>query len=135
MAPPDDDESGKPPRITVVKWTTPDSAESRKPFEGVCPWCASKAEHGAPGISVGRTCPGCGAIAWGASAADFDEVVDDALNHFRIDPAIAGDQRYVIGATWWSKAGVEVAVGGVGGEHAPMGLVFWYWFRRKPALH
>ena len=62
-------------------------------------------------------------------------MVDDALNHFRIDPAIAGDQRYSIGASWWSKAGVEVAEGGCGGEHAPMGLVFWYWFRRAPTLN
>ena len=118
-----------------MKWTTPDSAASRRPFEGVCPWCSSRAEHGAPGVSSGRTCSGCGAIAWGAAAADFDEVVDDALNHFQIDPTVAGDQRYTIGATWWAKAGVEVAEGGCGGEHAPLGFVFWYWFRRTPTIN
>lgn len=123
------------PRVSVVKWTTPASAASRRPFEGVCPWCSVKAEHGAPGISEGRTCGTCGAIAWGAPPADYDEVVDDALTHFRIDPAVAGDDRYLLGATWWATAGIDLAEGGCGGEHAPMGLVFWYWFRHTPSIH
>ena len=132
---PVDDPAGKKPRTSVVKWTTPNSAASRKPFEGLCPWCTTKAEHGAPGISAGRTCLGCGAFAWGAAAADYDEVVDDAIETFEIDEKLAGDDAYLLGAKWWTKAGIDVREGGWGGEHAPMGLVFWYWFRRTPSIH
>ena len=131
----EDDEKKGPPRITAVAWTTPKTPGARREFDEMCPWCKSKAEHGAPGISRGRRCPVCDAIAWGAPACDYDEVVDDALNHFRIDPLLAGDQRYSLGAAWWKKAGIDVLEGGCGAEHSPMGLVFWYWFRRVQSVN
>lgn len=140
MPPPDDgddedDDLPPGPRITAVHWRTPESAASRVPFTGICPWCGGTAEHGAPGVSQGRRCSGCDAMAWGAPAADYDEVVDDALNHFRIDSAQVGGERYEFGAAFWAKAGIDVLEGGCGGEHSPMSLIFWYWFRRSPAIN
>ena len=113
--------------MTEIRWIhyrTPDIATA---FDRVCPWCGQAAAGEVAGMISWSLACGCGAIALGAPAYDFDEVVDDMLDHFQIHDAPA--DRYDLALAWLAAYPVDHVPGGKDGE------TFWYWFRarRDPA--
>ena len=111
--------------IRAIAYRTP---ETTVRFERICPWCGATAMAEVPSVISFSCACACGAIALGAPACDFDEVVDAMLNHFRIAEAPA--DRYQLALPWLAGAGIEHQFAGVG-ERCPLGDVYWYWFRAR----
>ncbi len=94
-------------------------------FDGRCPWCSRRIEKDL-GWN-GADCP-CGAIVRCARPQDFDEVIDPAIDHFKLTPDTAtvnfGDPR-----SWLESFGIEFRFGGEGMDH-PSGRMQFFWFKR-----
>lgn len=119
--------------------TAPGAARVRAPslvavnamneFDGTCPWCREEATaHGrCAGICFARECD-CGALALGAPIRDFDEVLDDAIQHYGIAP---DKMKVNFGKPeeWLAESGIDFRDGGTAGT------VHYFWFRRTPFNH
>jgi len=94
-------------------------------FDGRCPWCARSC-LGKLGWN-GADCP-CGAIVRCARPRDFDEVIDPAIDYFKLK-ADAATVNFGDPQTWLDSFGIEFRPGGEG-EDSPAGCLQFYWFKR-----
>jgi hypothetical protein len=81
------------------------------------------------GISHARECP-CGALALGAPLPDFDEVIDDAIDHFALSPD-PWTVNFRPPRLWLAEWGIDIREGGEEDRGHPLGAVQWFWFRRR----
>ena len=109
--------------VSATTWTKP---ETTKVFDRICPWCGGTAVDAGLRTAVHLRCA-CGAIAMGAPAWDFDEVIDDAIDHFALDAKRIGNRAHE--PRWWLELfGVDFREGGV--ATAGPNEYHFYWFKR-----
>jgi hypothetical protein len=102
-----------------VTWTTPTTTAV---FDRRCPWCAATAEPSFAMMTHAYACT-CGALAFGAPACDFDEVIDDAMHELKLSRGVLANRAHE--PRWWLElSGVDYREGG------KLDHSFYYWFKR-----
>jgi len=123
-----------------VTWTTP---ETKQIYDATCPWCDRKAREEPAGVTYSDRCD-CGALALGAPAYDFDDLIDEAVDRFRLQAGIIVNPAFQP-EQWLALFGIEFRPGGkrrqVPTSHGyswiesvadvgPGRDIFFYWFKR-----
>lgn len=100
-----------------------------------CPWCRASGARTLLGPCWGLRCA-CGAVLLGAPAADFDEVIDQAINEFSLfqDFMREGKRLGNLGRqAWLERKGVEVLEMGGSEPAGPLGPTRYFAFRKLPS--
>jgi hypothetical protein len=120
------------PLIGVVAYTTPSTTASQAPFDRRCPFCGEIAQNKAPRIDCSQSALcACGAVAIGAPACDYDEVVDDMTGYFALPRSAFPEGRYERPPRGLDRLGIDFRAGGSSDEGNSFGVTYWYWFRAR----